>query len=211
MQADISPGGIFDAFNEFFFDYVSSDWMAVLIDFYGSVDSIPKSDIHTVAEHLRNYNPEKYANLSDEEAIAMLRNEEEEREAAVDQAYSDDEGSGRGYQRNRAGENTIRKYIKGALDIGGTTLICFLLFFGSNTTRREEDVITRERLSRILDECRFSELREEDDFDYFVIQFLEAKDPIDYLMEEVTWYAKNEKNFYLYRVYKDAYRSYDYF
>ena len=47
--------------------------------------------------------------------------------------------------------------------------------------------------------------------DYFVLQFLEAEDPVDFLMEEATWYAKREENFYLYRVYKDSYRYYDFF
>lgn len=32
-----------------------------------------------------------------------------------------------------------------------------------------------------------------------------AKDPIDLLMEEVTYHARREENFYLYRVYKGSY------
>ena len=211
MHADVSPGGVFDLFNRFFFGYISNDWMMVLIEFYGSANSIPESDIHTMAEHLRNYDPKKYEGLDDKEVINMLQEEEEKHEAELDAIYSTDAGSGRGYQRNRVGENTIRNYIKGALDIDRTTLICFLLFFGRNANLREEDKINCERLSKILKECRFDVLREEDDFDYFVIQFLEADDPIDYLMDQATWYAMQGENFYLYRVYKDSHRAIDFF
>lgn len=211
MHADVSPGGVFDLFNRFFFGYISNDWMMVLIEFYGSANSIPESDIHTMAEHLRNYDLKKYEGLDDKEVINMLQEEEEKHEAELDAIYSTDAGSGRGYQRNRVGENTIRNYIKGALDIDRTTLICFLLFFGRNANLREEDKINCERLSKILKECRFDVLREEDDFDYFVIQFLEADDPIDYLMDQATWYAMQGENFYLYRVYKDSHRAIDFF
>ena len=40
------------------------------------------------------------------------------------------------------------------------------------------------------------------DFDYFVINFLTAGDPVDYLMEEVTRYAISMENFYLYKLYQ---------
>ena len=211
MQTDISPGGIFDGFNSFFFDYVSSDWMTILIDDYGSVESIPDEERHVLAEHLRNYDPGKYEGLSDDEALARLQQEEEKKEAELDAAFSLEESSNRGYQRNRVGENTLRKYIKGGLDIDRTTLLCFLLYFGNIADLRPEDQITEERLNRILLECGFAGLREENDFDYFVLQFLEAEDPVDYLMEEVTFYAHREENFYLYRVYKESYSYSEFF
>ena len=211
MQADISPGGIFDAFNAFFFDYVSSDWMTILIDDYGSVESIPDEERHVLAEHLRNYDPKMYGELSDDEALAKLQEGEEQREAELDAAYSLDASGNRGYQRNRAGENILRKYIKGALDIDRTTFLCFLLFFGNNADLRQEEQITEERLNSILLECGFSGLREEDDFDCFVLQFLESADPVDYLMEEVTFYAQREENFYLYRVYRGSYSYSEFF
>ena len=211
LQAVLSPGGIFDEFNQFYFDYVSNDWMTILIDDYGSVDSIPEEERHMMAEHLRNYDPVRYKDLSDEDAIAVLQEEEERKEAELDAAYSLDGSGNRGYQRNRVGENTIRKYIKGVLDIDRTTLICFLLFFGSGADLRPEDRITPERLTEILLECGFPGLREEDDFDCFVLQFLESEDPVGYLMEEASFHAQEEKQFYLYRVYKASYSYADIF
>ena len=111
------------------------------------------------------------------------------------------EGSDRGYQRNRSGENAIRKYIKGELDLDRTTLIAFLLFFGNDSDLSAENAICEERLSAVLRSCGFPPLRPEDDFDSFVLGYLEADDPTEFLMEEVTNRALEEENFYLYRVY----------
>ena len=58
------------------------------------------------------------------------------------------------------------------------------------------------RLNVMLTECGFPYLKEENDFDYFVIHFLSSDDPVSYLMDEVTSYALSEENFYLYRVYQ---------
>lgn len=58
------------------------------------------------------------------------------------------------------------------------------------------------RLSEILLECGFSKLKEGEEFDDFVIQYLIAEDPVDYLMEEVTEYAMKERDFFLYNMYK---------
>ncbi|MBO4834824.1 MAG: hypothetical protein J5483_01815 [Lachnospiraceae bacterium] len=203
MDTDLSCGEIFDAFNFFYFEYVSLDWMQVLIEYYGNVSSLPDSAVHTLAGYLRTYDPETYRSKDDREVIEILDQKLEDDEAALDEIYSLD-GAGRGYQRNRSGENTIRKYIKGTLDIDRTTLLCFLLFFAGSAEIPEQDRINERRLNEILQECGFPMLREEDDFDYFVIQYLNAKDPVGYLMEEVTNYALVEENFYLYRVYQSS-------
>ena len=42
------------------------------------------------------------------------------------------------------------------------------------------------------------------DFDCFVINYLTAKDRVDYLMESVTESARKEKNFYLYHMYRES-------
>ena len=55
MNADISCGEIFDAFNYFYFEYVSLDWMQVLLEYYGNVNSLPEETKKTLAEHLRRY------------------------------------------------------------------------------------------------------------------------------------------------------------
>ena len=100
------------------------------------------------------------------------------------------------------GENTVRKYLKGALDLDRTTFICFLIFFGSDLVKPARLFIDRERLNQVLVESGFRQLDQYDDFDYFVINYLNADDPTDYLMEEVTRYAFSEENFYLYKLYQ---------
>lgn len=207
LQSSLSPGGIFDMFNEFFFNYISNDWMMILIDDYGSIDSIPPEEKHVLAEHLRSYDPDKYNGLTDDQAVYELQKEEAQKEAERDRIYSLEGSGGRGYQRNRVGENIIRKYIKGALDIDRSTLVCFLLFFGNKAKLDDADKITPERLTEILLECGFPGLREEDDFDCFVMDFLEASDSADYLISEALFYAQREENFYLYRVYNEFFKK----
>ncbi len=203
LQADLSCGEIFDAFNYFYFEYVSLDWMQVLLEYYGNPSALPDSAKHTLADYLRRYDPKTYQSDDDAALIAQLEEKLEEDEEAMDEIYSLS-GSGRGYQRNRSGENTLRKYIKGTLDIDRTTLLCFLLFFASEADLTPENEITVARLNEILFECGFPTLREEDDFDFFVLQYLASDDPVGYLMEEVTSYALSEENFYLYRVYQSS-------
>ena len=132
-----------------------------------------------------------------------MEKKQEEMDAEEDElnAVFSRDGDNKGYQRNRAGENTIRKYIKGGLDIDRTTLICFLIFFGSNAELPEAQAISRKRLDDILAECGFAMLREEDDFDAFIMAFIESDDRVSLLMNEVTAYALGEENFYLYKMY----------
>ena len=200
MQTDISCGGIFDAFNYHYFEYVSSDWMDVLIEYCGSLESLPEKDRKRLADSLRKNDPKAFANRSDAEILRQKQAEAEAREEEMDRIYAL-EGSDRGYQRNRSGENAIRKYIKGELDLDRTTLIAFLLFFGNDSDLSAENAICEERLSAVLRSCGFPPLRPEDDFDSFVLGYLEANDPTEFLMEEVTNRALEEENFYLYRVY----------
>ena len=62
----------------------------------------------------------------------------------------------------------------------------------------------RQRLDLILDNCGFSMLRTKNDFDCFVMGFLETEEREDYLMNEATQQALNGENFYLYHVYQGA-------
>lgn len=200
LSCDISCGGIFDAFNYFYFEYVSTDWIEALADYCGDLTLLPEADQKKVAAALRREDKTLLSILSDREVLEKKQAELEAKEAELDQIYSLD-GSNRGYQRNRAGENTLRKYIIGTLDIDRTTLICFLLYFEKDAVLSEKDRITRERLDQILLSCGYPCLQEGEEFDAFVIGFLEEDDPLSFLMEEVTKYALDEENFYLYRVY----------
>ena len=197
--AGISFGAVFSAFDYYWFGYVSLDWMDVLVEYYGEPDGVTGDERKQLAEALRHYEPRTYGKLSDDEAVGLLQEKLDEAELKEDKEYAR-EGS-RGYQKNRAGENTIRDYIKGRLDIDRTTLICFLVFFGSRTELPADLEINRKRLDSILRECGFAVLRREDEFDDFIIRYLESDEPVDMLMYEVTDYALEEENFFLYKTY----------
>ena len=74
-------------------------------------------------------------------------------------------------------------------------------FFGEKADLPEQYTITRSRLDDILAECGFAELRREDEFDDFIIRYLESDEKVDMLMDEVTDYALDEENFFLYKTY----------
>ena len=225
-DSGISLGEIFDAFNYFYFGYVSLDWMEVLLDYYGNIDSLPDEERAQLASSLRKYDARKYSGLSDQEVLSLKQSEMEQDELAQDERYRPG-SEALNYQRDRAGENTIRKYIKGSLDIDRTTLICFLLFFndgaggsarsttgagasanragstrGASANGGQSAGIDVSRLNSILEECGYAPLRSSDGFDYFVIKFIETDEPVDCLMETVTDYALDEENFFLYRMYR---------
>ena len=197
----ISLGEIFDAFNYYYFNYVSLDWMEVLLEYYGNIGDMPADDKQELAASLRKYDPNKYSGLSDDEVLELKQKEIDRQESDLDELYSIG-GSKKAYQMNRAGENTIRKYIKGSLDIDRASLICFLLFFGNNSQLPPDMKITQWRLDMILSECGFPVLRSSDEFDDFVLGYIESQDPDSYLMDLVTDYAMDEENFFLYRMYR---------
>lgn len=198
-NANLSCGVLYAEFNEFFFDYVSLDWMNVLMDQVGSIDNLPPNKVEKLVNAARHYD-KSYKEKSDNVIINDLKRKLEEQDEEQDEAAALN-APNRGYQKNRMGENTVRKYIKGELDLDRTTFICFLLFLGSELTKPARLFIETERLDQMLVESGFMKLDEYNDFDYFVINFLRTEDPVDYLMEEVTRYALSEENFYLYKLY----------
>ncbi len=199
-KTELSCGGIFDAFNEMFFEYISSDWITVLSEAFGTLLDLPEKDRHRIAASFRRQDPKTYASLSDSEILQRKQKEIDRREEDLDEAFAL-EGGSRGYQKNRSGENAVRNYIKGTLDLDRTTLVCFLLFFGKDTSFSEDLAITEARLNAILSACGFPVLRPEVEFDSFVLGYLDSDDPVDFLMQQVTNFALEEENFYLYRVY----------
>ena len=130
--------------------------------------------------------------------------EETERELDAEYALTKNGENNKVYRKNRMGEKSVRSYIRGMVDIDRTTLICYLLFFGQDSLRHREWVITEERLNEILGECGYAVLRKENEFDWFIIQYLESDDKMGFLMDSVTRVAMEEKNFYLYHMYQGA-------
>ena len=121
------------------------------------------------------------------------------------------DGEDRGYQRNRSGENSVRNYLTGKLDIDRTTLICYLIFFDRLVNHNIDGVkeikllaIDENSLSTILEECGFGRLDKENDFDGFILGYLDSDSPEDYLIESATEYALNHQNFFLYHMYNSS-------
>lgn len=196
----LSCGGIFDEFNYFYFDYVSVDWIEVLLECYGSVEEIPAPQRKRIAEAFRQGRSE-LANRGDEEVIERCAREIEARE---DEGDAQDNG-----HKSRAGEHAVRKYIQGTLDIDRTALICFLLFFGSEARLPREQRLNRERMDEILRRCGYSPLDDEGAFDWFVEEFLESRDPREVLAVAMQGYAQHSENSFLYHLYNNSTRYQD--
>ena len=194
-KSALSCGEIFDAFNYFYFGYVSADWVQILLECYDRIEDIPARQKQGLAGIFRKAHPD-WKTLSDDDVIRQSLAEMEARE---DEAYALD--SNRGYGKNRAGENALRKYIQGTLDINRTVLICFLLFFASDAMMPDAHRLTPGRLDEILNRCGYAALDIERDFDWFATEFLESKRPLDFLDEVIVGYARQEENSFLYRIY----------
>ena len=197
-ESAISCGEIFDEFNYFYFGYVSADWVEILMECYQSVEEIPDAQKKSLAAVFRKGHPE-WKRQSDGEVIRAKLAEIEVRE---DGAYALD-GS-RGYGKNRAGEHALYKYIQGTLDIDRTVLICFLLFFASDAQMPAEHRLTVERMQLILSRCGYAALDLEEDFDWFVAEFLESKHPKAFLTDVMLGYARQNENSFLYHVYGNS-------
>ena len=197
-RSALSCSEIFDAFNYFYFGYVSVDWAEALMECYESVDRIPAVHKASLAKVFRKDHPE-WRRRSDDEVIALKTQETEAMEIAARS-----EGSPRGYGRKRDGENALYKFIQGSRDIDRTVLICFLLFFASDGEMPEAHRLNADRLQSMLAQCGYSILNTEDDFDWFVVEFLESRHPMDFLSEVMIDYAKHHENSFLYHVYGHA-------
>lgn len=205
-ECGISFGNIYDAFNYYYFEYISSDWMEVQMEYYGAdLDNLSQKEKAKLAQAIRAYK-NGWERLSDEEVIQRKLQEMEEEERKLDEEHrlTKDGTSNKGYHKSRSGEKSVRSYIRGTVDIDRTTLICYLLFLGQDSLSHREWVLTEARLNEILGECGYVILRKENEFDWFVIQYLEADDKVEFLMDSVTSAAMEEKNFYLYHMYQGA-------
>lgn len=187
----ISPAMIFEEFNYHFFEYVSLDWVELVLENISDVEEMEENQMKMVATYLKENvskkAQERLGTLSDFEIVSQYwrKLQEDEKE----------------HSSSRKGENAIRKYLRGDLDIDRTTLICFLLFWGSKEDNRNEISISEERINAILDECGFSMLRNKDSFDRFVIEYMTSSDPVSFLMEEMDRYINRGETFFIYEVY----------
>lgn len=199
IHRDISPDNIM----------VLPDGALKLIDFgaarafshsecYENVESIPASHKSSLASIFRKGRPE-WKDRTDDEVIALKMAEAEALENA---AYARD--GARGYGKKRDGENALYKYIQGSRDIDRTMLVCFLLFFASDGEMPPEHRLSVGRLQDILAQCGYETLDVENDFDWFVMEFLASRHPMDLLMDVVLGYAKQHENSFLYHVYGRA-------
>lgn len=204
----LTPGGIFDEFNYFYFGYVSVDWMELVLELYGPVKEWPEGVKIRVA-HALGYctaNPSEYEKKAALEHLHKMEQEQILREEELDNDYS--RGStktSKNYQRGRSGEDYFREFITGKRDINRGTLISFLLFVKMKVGLSDENKITLARLNHILENCGFAQLRPDREFDRFVMEFLRSKDPFAVLEQHVDDRVTNGQDFYLYKVYRDAY------
>ena len=204
----LTPGGIFDEFNYFYFGYVSVDWMELVFELYGPVEYWPDS-LRVRIAHALGYCSANPGPEEEKEALEKLRQREEEelqKEEQQDKEYDRDEKkAARLYQRGRSGEDFFREFITGKRDINRETLISFLLFVKMKISLDEDNKITLMRMNRILSNCGFAQLRPDHGFDRFVMDFLRSQEPFSVMEEYVDRQVGQGENFYLYKVYRDAY------
>ena len=204
----LTPGGIFDEFNYFYFGYVSVDWMELVFELYGPVECWPDS-LQVRIAHALGYCSANPDPAEEKEALAKLRQREKEelrREEEQDREYDRDaKKAAKLYQRGRSGEDYFREFITGKRDINRETLVSFLLFVKMKISLKDDNKITLMRLNRILSNCGFAQLRPDHGFDRFVMDFLRRQAPFSVMEEYVDRQVGQGENFYLYKVYRDAY------
>ena len=158
------------------------------------LSSAQKRDL---ASYLRNYNP-SLSGKSDEEVISWQLTEMERRDAEADSAYSLDADS-KPVVQSRVGENFLRKVLRGSVDLDRTTFLAFLLFFDKESDVPKEHRINEPRLQEILSGRGFRVLSSDHEIDDFLIDYMNADDPMTLLLQEAEIMAMSQENFYLYK------------
>ena len=198
-ESALSLGEIYRAFQAFYFESDSSDWLEIQLEYYGDLRSLSSSEKKALAAVIRKRD-KAFRGLSDKEVINRYAELMEEKEMLEDAKYAQ-ENKNKAYQTGRSGENFLRRVLRGELDLDRVTFLAFLLFFGKEARVPEEHRIDRERLDEILAECDYPLLDSGTDFDRFFLGFIGAKDPMMYLLTEAENMALSEENFYLYKTY----------
>lgn len=201
-SAPISLGVIYDNYKTFYFEYTSIDWLNVLVDRY-DLNNLSSKQKKELAEYLRRYNIE-LNNYTDDDAIGWFISEQEKKEHEADKKHSLD-SENKNYELGRSGEKFLRKVLHGTVDLDRTTLLSFLLFFDKESIIPEEHKINESRLAEILINCKFPNLNTDTNpVDAFFVDYLNAEDPMLFLLQEAEIMAMSEENFYLYNTYLNS-------
>ena len=207
-HASLTPGGIFDEFNYFYFGYVSADKIEILFELYGEPEEWPYQDKIRIARSLGlcSGKSDKEAEKKALDELERMAEKQRAKEEELDLMHIRDENlKKKVYQRGRSGEDYFRDFILGKRDINRSTLISFLLFVNVRISLDADSKITLPRLNRILVNCGFPQIRPKHSFDQFVMRFLKSRDPMEVVAEEVERQVVRGNDFYLYKVYRDAY------
>lgn len=197
-EAPVSCAALFDRFNMFYFGYVSVDWLEMVMDeLDGDLSQLDPAEKAHLASCLRSYYP-KWKQMTDDQIIQAKLETDEAEEERLDAMTAKEF-----YQTGRSGENSIRSYLQGTLDLDRTSLLFYLLFFGRSLPSTHPDRLSRSRLDEILSNCGFSPLDEkgQDGLDSFVIGFLTSREPSLYLAQTISDYAARRENFHLFKLY----------
>lgn len=175
-ESPLSFGEIYRAFQEFYFEMTSSDWLEIQLEYYGDLRSLDTQEARALSAALRHRDP-RLKRLSDREVIAYYADLLEKKEEMADERFAADNKKA-AYQTGRSGENFLRKVLRGETDLDRTTFLAFLLFFGKEGRVPKEHRIDPARLTQILGECGFPPLDPSSGFDRFFRGFMGAKDPV---------------------------------
>ena len=207
----LTPGGIYEAMNYYYFGYISMEWLDLCVEMYPYFEDWPMAARKKIAEGLglitRKTSPEEEAAVLDGlgeriEQIELRKEEELNKIYAKDGSTQERDEL---YAESRKAANAFRDFILGKTDVNRRTLIMFLLFINANTRLEKDRSITIPRLNDILINCGFSQLRPDREFDKFVIAFMRAEDPMGVFEDMMEERIKKTEESVLYNIYESAY------
>lgn len=197
-ESPLSLSELYDAFQQFYFEYTSVDWMTLMLEYYGDLSALSAKQKGALADSIRRYRP-TLKKLSDDEVISWQIKESERLEDEADRKCSAD--NKKPPAASRTGEVFLRKVLRGDIDLDRTTFLAFLLFFDKGSSVPVNQQIGQKRLDEILHNCGFPALNAENPFDSFFMDYINSDDPMLFLIEEAEIMAMSEENFYLYKSY----------
>ncbi len=207
----LTPGGIYEAMNYYYFGYISMEWLDLCVEMYPYFEDWPLAARKKIAEGLglitRKTSREEETVILDSlgeriEQIELQKEEELNKIYAKDGSTQERDEL---YAENRKAANAFRDFILGKTDINRRTLIMFLLFINANTRLGKDRSITIPRLNDILVNCGFSQLRPDREFDKFVIAYMRSEDPMGVFEDMMEERIKKTEESVLYNIYEDAY------